>query len=136
MFEAIIVTNFIIYVQEHIYQHLFDGQSLKQAVRLGRKELYSDKQRKAYYNTQIELEDWLLPVTYSCGEVDFNLRDFTPKEEEQYYLGLDSKYEFSQPTYGFVGRDIDILLIEKALLQHNILLLQGMDWHIKTINLI
>ncbi|MGL6341923.1 MAG: NB-ARC domain-containing protein, partial [Waterburya sp.] len=66
------------------------------------------------------------------GQVDFNLRAFTPEEEEAYYLSLDSKYEFPQPTYGFVGRDLDILLIEKALLKHNILLLQGMGGTGKT----
>ena len=119
-------------IMQQIYAHLFDNQDLNQAIRLGRRELYNRKQRKAYYNTEIELEDWLLPVTYCNGKVDFNLREFTPEEEEKYYLNLDRKYEFPQPTYGFVGRDIDILLIEKALLHHNILLLQGMGGTGKT----
>ena len=119
-------------VMREIYTHLFDNQDLNEAIRLGRRELYNRKQRTAYYNTEIELEDWLLPVTYCNGEIDFNLREFTPEEEEQYYLSLDRKYEFPQPTYGFVGRDIDILSIEKALLQHNILLLQGMGGTGKT----
>ena len=113
-------------IMEQIYRHLFDKQDLNQAIRLGRKELYDDKARKAAYNTNIDLEDWLLPVVYSNGEVTFNLRDFTRGEEEQYNLTLESKYKFTEPTYGFVGRDIDILFIEKALLRHNILLLQGM----------
>ncbi|MEM8723298.1 MAG: CHAT domain-containing protein [Cyanobacteria bacterium P01_G01_bin.39] len=113
-------------IMQQIYQHLFDNQDINQAIRLGRKELYNRKARKAYYNTEIDLEDWLLPVVYCNGEVNFNLREFTPEEETQYYSNLASKYEFTQPTDGFVGRDIDILLIEKALLQHNILLLQGM----------
>ncbi|MDJ0903011.1 MAG: hypothetical protein QNJ55_29845 [Xenococcus sp. MO_188.B8] len=60
------------------------------------------------------------------------MRKFTPEEEEAYYLSLDSKYEFQKPTYGFVGRDLDILLIEKALLKHNILLLRGMGGTGKT----
>ena len=119
-------------VMREIYTHLFDNQDLNEAIRLGRRELYNRKQRKAYYNTEIELEDWLLPVTYCNGEIDFNLREFTPEEEEQYYLNLDSQYKFVEPTYSFVGRDIDILLIEKALLRHNILLLQGMGGTGKT----
>ena len=119
-------------MMQQIYKHLFDRRDLNQAIRLGRKELYNRKGRKAYYNTEIDLEDWLLPVTYCNREVAFNLREFTPEEEEQYYLSLDSKYEFPQPTYGFVGRDLDILLIEKALLKHNILLLQGMGGTGKT----
>ncbi len=119
-------------IMEQIYRHLFDKRDLNQAIRLGRRELYNRKGRKAYYNTEIELEDWLLPVTYCNGEVDFNLREFNPEEEEKYYLSLDSKYEFQKPTYGFVGRDLDILLIEKALLKHNILLLRGMGGTGKT----
>lgn len=119
-------------IMEKIYEHLFDNQDINQAIRLGRRELYNRKGRRAYYNTEIELEDWLLPVTYCNGKVDFKLREFTPEEEERYFLSLDSKYEFRQPTYGFVGRDIDILLIEKALLQHNILLLRGMGGTGKT----
>ncbi|MEM6614194.1 MAG: CHAT domain-containing protein [Cyanobacteria bacterium P01_C01_bin.72] len=119
-------------IMEKIYAHLFDQQDLNRAIRLGRRELYNRKERKAYYNTEIDLEDWILPVTYCNGEVNFRLRQFTPEEEEAYYLDLDSKYEFTQPTYSFVGRDIDILLIEKALLQHNILLLQGMGGTGKT----
>jgi len=81
-------------MMEQIYKELFDKRDLNQAIRLGRKELYNRKGRKAYYNTEIELEDWLLPVTYCNGEVAFNLREFTPEEEEKYYLSLDSKYEF------------------------------------------
>jgi tetratricopeptide (TPR) repeat protein len=119
-------------LMKQIYMHLFDKQDINQAIRLGRRELYNRKERKAYYNTEIELEDWLLPVTYCNGQVNFNLREFTPEEEEKYWLSLDRKYKFQQPTYSFVGRDIDILLIEKALLQHNILLLQGMGGTGKT----
>ena len=119
-------------IMEKIYEHLFDEQDINQAIRLGRRELYNRKSRRAYYNTEIELEDWLLPVTYCNGKVDFNLKEFTREEKEKYLLSLDSKYKFEQPTYGFVGRDIDILLIEKALLQHNILLLRGMGGTGKT----
>jgi tetratricopeptide (TPR) repeat protein len=119
-------------MMRQIYQHLFDNQDINQAIRLGRRELYCRKGRRAYYNTEIDLEDWLLPVTYCNGQVDFNLREFTPEEEEKYWLSLDSKYEFQQPTYSFVGRDLDILLIEKALLKRNILLLKGMGGTGKT----
>ena len=36
------------------------------------------------------------------------------------------------PTYGFLGRDLEILKIEKSLLRHNVLLLQGMGGTGKT----
>ncbi len=119
-------------MMQQLYKYLFDEQDINQAILLGRKELYNRKVRKAAYNTEIDLEDWLLPVVYSNGEVTFNLREFTPEEATEYDLNLSSKYKFAEPNYGFVGRDIDILLIEKALLQHNILLLQGMGGTGKT----
>lgn len=119
-------------MMQQLYEHLFDEQDINQAILSGRKELYNCKARKAAYNTEIDLEDWLLPVVYSNGEVTFNLREFTPEEATEYNLNLESKYKFVEPNYGFVGRDIDILLIEKNLLYHNILLLQGMGGTGKT----
>ena len=119
-------------MMQQLYEHLFDEQDINQAILFGRKELYNHKARKADYNTEIDLEDWLLPVVYSNGEVTFNLREFTPEEATEYDLNLKSKYKFVEPNYGFVGRDIDILLIEKRLLQHNILLLRGMGGTGKT----
>ncbi|NEO87377.1 MAG: tetratricopeptide repeat protein, partial [Spirulina sp. SIO3F2] len=41
-------------------------------------------------------------------------------------------YRFELPTYEFVGRDLEILKIEKALLRHNVLLLRGMGGTGKT----
>ena len=113
-------------IMEQIYKHLFDEQDINQAIRLGREKLYQDKKRKAAYNTDIELEDWILPVVYCNRKVAFNLREFTPEEEKQYKSNLESKYSFTEPTYSFLGRDLDILFIEKALLRNNILLLIGM----------
>jgi putative ribosome biogenesis GTPase RsgA len=78
------------------------------------------------------LEDWLLPVVYCNQAVNLNLREFTPEEEEKFFESLGSQYRFTQPEYGFVGRDLEILKIEKALLRHNILLLQGMGGTGKT----
>jgi tetratricopeptide (TPR) repeat protein len=94
--------------------------------------LFNDKERKAYFNKLIKLEDWLLPVVYYNQSVNFNLRQFTPEEEEKYFETVGSEYRFPLPTYGFVGRDLEILKIEKALLKHNVLLLQGMGGTGKT----
>ncbi|MFB8787814.1 MAG: tetratricopeptide repeat protein [Potamolinea sp.] len=115
-----------------VYSHLFNQKSFTEALRLGRRELFNKKGRKAYFNKSIDLEDWLLPVAYSSQQVNLNLRAFSPEEEEQYWDKKASKYVFPQPTYGFVGRDLEILKIEKALLRHNVLLLQGMGGTGKT----
>ncbi len=118
-------------MMEHLYKHLFADKPITEAIRLSRRELFNDKERKAYYQN-IKLEDWLLPVVYYNQSVNFNLRQFTPEEEEKYFETVGSEYRFSLPIYGFVGRDLEILKIEKALLKHNVLLLQGMGGTGKT----
>ena len=114
-------------MMQQLYQHLFDKKDITTAIRLGRRELFNIKQRQAYWNQTIDLEDWLLPVTYYNRPVNLNLREFTPQEETDYFLSRSQRDRFSIPTYGFVGRDLEILKIEKMLLRHNILLLRGID---------
>ncbi|WP_254449364.1 CHAT domain-containing protein, partial [Anabaena sp. UHCC 0253] len=119
-------------MMEHLYKQLFANKPITEAIRLSRRELFNDKERKAYFNKLIKLEDWLLPVVYYNQSVNFNLRQFTPEEEEKYFETVGSEYRFALPIYGFVGRDLEILKIEKALLKHNVLLLQGMGGTGKT----
>lgn len=119
-------------LMKQVYTNLFDKKDFTQALRLGRRELYNRKERQAYYRQTIDLEDWLLPVVYKNKAVDLNLREFTPEEEEKFFESLGSQYRFTPPTYGFIGRDLEILKIEKALLRHNLLLLQGMGGTGKT----
>ena len=121
-------------MMEQVYQKLCEGKKITEAIRLGRRELFNSKTRKAYFNTDIDLEDWLLPVVYSNQGVNLNLREFTPEEEEKYFEKFASSYQnqYTPPEYGFIGRDLEILKIEKALFRHNILLLQGMGGTGKT----
>jgi len=115
-----------------VYEQIFNRKLLEEAVRLGRRELFNQKERKAYFDYEIPLEDWLLPVVYGAQQVNLNLREFTPQEEEAYFESLGRAFQFVQPEYEFVGRDLDILRIEKALARHNMLLLQGMGGTGKT----
>ncbi|MBE9208472.1 tetratricopeptide repeat protein [Nostoc sp. LEGE 06077] len=119
-------------MMEQLYKHLFDNKPISEAIRLSRRELFNNKSRKAYFNKSIDLEDWLLPVVYCNQTVNFNLRPFTPEEEEKYWETFGSQYRFPLPEYGFVGRDLEILKVEKAVLRQNILLLQGMGGTGKT----
>jgi len=142
-------------MMRELYQHLFDHGDVAKAIKQSRYELFNRKGRRAYFNTTIHLEDWLLPVVYSRQPVQFQLQDFTTAaEEEEYYQNLASQYRFPEPTYGFVGRDLEILKIEKLLSggssgfsgssafsglrvvethsTHNILLLRGMGGTGKT----
>ncbi|WP_242054574.1 tetratricopeptide repeat protein [Nostoc sp. FACHB-190] len=118
-------------MMEQLYRHLFNNKPITEAIRLSRRELFNNKSRKAYIKS-IDLEDWLLPVVYCNRTVNFNLGEFTPEKEEEYWETFGSQYRFPLPEYGFVGRDLEILKIEKAVLRHNILLLQGMGGTGKT----
>ncbi len=120
-------------LMEKLYAELFAGKDFMQAVRLGRYELYNNKQRAACLGMQIELEDWILPVLYLRKSLKFDFCGFSsPEAEEAYWQRQGSLYRFPSPEYGFVGRDLDILKIEKALLRHNLLLLRGMGGTGKT----
>ncbi|NJK53098.1 MAG: ATP-binding protein [Leptolyngbyaceae cyanobacterium SU_3_3] len=78
------------------------------------------------------MEDWLLPVVYGNETVDFRLRDMTFAETDEYYARQATAYRFAGATYGFVGRDLDILKLEKALLRQGAVLVQGMGGTGKT----
>ena len=118
-----------------LYLQLFAGSDLSTAIRKARTELYNYKERRAYFDQHIDLEDWLLPVVYQSQLVQFQYREFTLEERSAYNKRkLDEKlYAPPEPLYGFVGRDLDILQIEKRLLaQRNILLIRGMGGAGKT----
>ncbi len=125
-----------------LYQKLFDRATLATAIRHARIELYNRKERRAYFDQHIELEDWLLPVVYQSGgataEVTLSLRSFTAEEQAAYFSRQATRFLEPKPTFGFVGRDVDILQIERRVLaesegQHrNLLLIRGMGGAGKT----
>ena len=116
-----------------LYEQLFAGQDLTAAIRRARLELYNRKGRRAYFNQTIDLEDWFLPVVYQDQEQRLQPRDFTPQESAAYYERQARRYRPPTVTYGFVGRDLDVLHAEKRLLaRRNILLIRGMGGAGKT----
>ncbi len=118
-----------------LYQKLFENDDLKIAIRQARAELYNHKERRAYFDQVIDLEDWLLPVVYQNAPVALQPREFTPPERAAWFESKaeEKSYIPPEPTYGFVGRDLDILQIEKRLLaKRNILLVRGMGGAGKT----
>ncbi len=118
-----------------LYTHLFASDDLSIAIRHARTELYNHKARRAYFDQQIDLEDWLLPVVYQNQPLRLGVREFTPQEREDFYAHQAELARTAprEPRYGFVGRDLDILHIEKRLLtRRNILLIRGMGGAGKT----
>lgn len=113
-----------------LYQQLFANDELPIAIRSARIELYNDKMRLGFLEQAIDLEDWLLPVIYQnqTQPLKLSVREFTSEEEFDYFENKAEEENYATPElrYGFVGRDSDILQIEKCLLaRRNILLVLG-----------
>lgn len=120
-------------LMQKLYEALFDQRDLTDAVRIGRKALWNVKERKGWFNYTIELEDWLLPVVYANERVQLKLRPMQDEEREKYLEAKARQYRMDHvPTYGFVGRDLEILQIERLLIKHNLVLVQGMGGTGKT----
>ena len=120
-------------LMESLYRQLFGGAELAAAIRAGRLELFNRKDRRGYYNQVVDLEDWLLPVVYENQPQQLRTRDFTPAEEKEFYERQAARYPEPKVAYEFVGRDLDILSIERRLLgQNNLMLVHGMGGAGKT----
>jgi tetratricopeptide (TPR) repeat protein len=115
-----------------MYKNIFAKKSIPEAIRLGRLELFNSKERRVSFGMDILLEDWLLPVVYAQGKVNLNLCEFEAKEKEKWLKARSQSFTFTPPSYGFLGRDLDILKIEKSLVRHNLLLVKGMGGTGKT----
>ncbi|PID56580.1 Tfp pilus assembly protein PilF, partial [candidate division KSB3 bacterium] len=129
-------------MMQQLYERLFDGADLPAAVCRARAALFNDKERRAYFEQRIDLEDWLLPVLYQYDAVPQNravrLQPMDGKTETAYYEKQARRYRAPTPEFGFVGRDLDILEVEKRLLarsdglSRNMLLIRGMGGAGKT----
>jgi tetratricopeptide (TPR) repeat protein len=113
-----------------LYEQLVEGTSLSSAVASARRKVLSQRLRpspKGY----LPLQDWLVPVLYQQE----SYTPFIPTTTDTDVLDIE---DFLEPTvsnlvgfpqegrYGFIGRDYDILRLERAFRQNNIVLLQGM----------
>ena len=97
-----------------LYGQLFAGSDLATAIRRARLELFNQKSRREYFDQTIDLEDWVLPVVYQNQELLLKPRELTSEEWAEVYGGSKTKqYPFPKPAYGFHGRDVDILEIER-----------------------
>ncbi|MEQ9000575.1 MAG: tetratricopeptide repeat protein [Coleofasciculus sp. B1-GNL1-01] len=113
-----------------LYGELAAGASLDSAVAAGRKDVLNKPQRPSPKGDK-PLQDWLVPVLYQQE----SYQPFIPSTTDADVLDIE---DFLEPTvsnlvgfpeegaYGFIGRDYDILRLERAFRQNNIVLLQGM----------
>ena len=122
-------------MMQTLYQSLLRQHDLLVAFREARAALHHEKKRRAHFNQHINLEDWLLPIVYQPqGDIPTRLplRQMSIAEQATHSSQQEARYQAPEPVYGFVGRDVDILQIEKRVLstsegkQRNLLLVRGM----------
>jgi tetratricopeptide (TPR) repeat protein len=113
-----------------LYGELAAGATLDSAVAAGRKDVLNKRLRPSPKGDK-PLQDWLVPVLYQQE----SYTPFIPTTTEIDVLDIEA---FLEPTvsnlvgfpeegaYGFIGRDYDILGLERAFRQNNIVLLEGM----------
>ena len=115
-----------------LYGELVKGANLSQAVAAGRKAVLNQPQRPSPKGDKI-LRDWIVPVLYQQE----SYAPFIPDDSTDDILDLDAFLESEETVtqlvgfpdegaYGFIGRDYDILRLERAFRQNNIVLMKGM----------
>jgi tetratricopeptide (TPR) repeat protein len=112
-----------------VYRQLAGGEEILSAVHAGRRELFDVRARRAYFDQDLDLEDWVLPVVFSQRPVELRPRAATPEQAQQFYSQRAQLVVEPKPEYGFVGRDLDVQAIERLMLgegAHNELLVMGM----------
>ncbi len=117
---------------EDLYHNLVHGQTLEEAVTLGRKLLHDQPQREIGYEPHI-FQDWTVPIVYSATQVAI----FPDLEEEDRHLintePADSASERANldpalppiPDVGFFGMDETLLALDRAFDSQKIVLLHA-----------
>ncbi|MEH2161865.1 MAG: tetratricopeptide repeat protein [Nostoc sp.] len=115
-----------------LYGELVRGECIATAVAAGRKSMSIDKMRPSPKGN-LPLQDWLVPVLYQQEPYT----PFVPKKTASSFADLmaqaDNTPESSkavglpdESAYGFIGRDYEILRLERAFRQNHLVLVQGM----------
>lgn len=122
----------------NLYASLLDGQSLGEAVTLGRKQLRDHPIREIAFNP-FPLQDWVVPVVYEAAPV----RPFSKLSGEQVTITLDQRHAAEEraeldptlpanPDVGFYGRDDTLLALDRAFDTNSVVLLHALAGSGKT----
>jgi tetratricopeptide (TPR) repeat protein len=110
-----------------LYARIAAGGELTAAVQAARRDLLDHPGRQAYFDQELDLADWMLPVMFAQQPLQIRLRPMTDAEQAEVFERAAEVGDEPETEYGFVGRDLDIQAIEHAILtDSNVLLVQGM----------
>lgn len=111
------------------YEQLAEGVDPVVAGLAMRRQLHDDKTRRGYFDMDLELEDWVLPVVFGQRDLAYELAPMSAAEQEVFYRRQAAVSAEPRVEYGFVGRDLDIHELERRLLlsaDRNLVLVQGL----------
>jgi tetratricopeptide (TPR) repeat protein len=92
------------------YQVLLESGSIAEAVRLGRRRMYNKNMRDTIFG-EVKFNDWMVPVLYQQLPLENSV--IPQLNHCERYSSLPS--EISSLDYGFIGRDRNILQLERAI---------------------
>jgi len=102
---------------QRFYERLVDNTSLSEAVAAGRQKLFTDAERESVVG-KMKLKDWMVPTLYQQEYQYVPIpKGGIPESAEEYSEAAHQKAEKVCPEgrFGFIGRDYDMLRIERAL---------------------
>jgi hypothetical protein len=127
MSYSVLVTAATIFTRR-FYESLVNGQTVGAATRAGRESLMTSPNRSSSPDEKRELKDWFLPLLYQRGKDAvavggaMELRHYEPSRHYE----SSRVYGFPPaPRYGFTGRSRELLQVERALLDHRVVVLYG-----------
>jgi tetratricopeptide (TPR) repeat protein len=115
-----------------LYESLANGETLGEAVTLGRKQLQAQPLRELAYDS-LRLQDWMVPVVYEAAPIALFPR---PERKTEFNIkvsgaaaapsvgGLAREVE-ETPDSGFIGRDETLLALDRAFDTQAIVLLHA-----------
>jgi tetratricopeptide (TPR) repeat protein len=127
MSYSVYVTAATIFTRR-FYESLVNGQTVGAATRAGRESLMTSPNRSSSPDEKRDLKDWFLPLLYQRGKDvvavggAMELRHYEPSRHYE----SSRVYGFPPaPRYGFTGRSRELLQVERALLDHRVVVLYG-----------
>ncbi|NES20420.1 MAG: CHAT domain-containing protein, partial [Symploca sp. SIO3E6] len=135
--KGVVAMAYSVYVEAakhfigRLYGELAVGATLDSAVAAGRKDVLNKPLRPSPRGDK-PLQDWLVPVLYQQESyAPFSQVDNQTSSFEELMMGVGNQEQAVDElpeagTYGFIGRDYEILRLERAFRQNQVVLLKGM----------
>jgi len=111
------------YFIERFYESLVNHNSLSEAVAAARQRLYTDPHRESVIGS-LELRDWIVPALYQQEYRYVPIPEgagtaAVEEKEEEVVLRKKAEEACPEGQFGFIGRDYDILEMERRLRDDN-----------------